>query len=1359
MSEKMVIPATFDTVLDKIRKESKNTVELGTKFEKFTQDFLRTDKVYTGRFKKVWLWKNWPKNDGADTGIDLIAEQCDGELCAIQCKCYAEDGTLDLKAVSTFLAKARALKIKYTILVYTGGELTSNAAKTLKGNQTAILTPAHFRNSSIDWSTFPKMRRKSPKKLRPHQETARNDVLKGLQDHDRGKLIMACGTGKTLAALHIAEKHVGAGGGVVLYLVPSISLILQSMREWSENANIKHNYMAVCSDKSTGEDGTITELESPVSTDVHALRPYITKMPSDTMNVIFSTYHSIEVVERAMHGKQFDLVLCDEAHRTTGTEGKSFYTRIHNNDNLRAKKRLYMTATPKVYSDAIKSLGSRKGKVIYSMDDISKYGPELHKLNFADAVHKHSILADFKVKIAIVDADKVDKEFQQSVADKDNSMPLDERTLLAAVWHGLCYPDDDESSPRLLQRVIAFCNRIDRSEMFAGYMKDPNDNDRSFAGIVDETNRKKHTGYNVEVRHIDGKHRALHRRDEMRWLDESHLEPDTCRIISNAKCLSEGVDVPALDGVIFLNPRKSVVDVVQSVGRVMRKVDGKDFGYIILPVAIPAGIEYNKAMDDNKTFKVVWEVLNALRSHDEELAREINQLILDKGLENTGTLTPRISVSVIGDDDIVGDSISILFDKIRSKIISKVGDIDYYDKYGEKIGAKARTIETRIRNRAESDTDIHDEITRIHEGLRTIINKQVSYDSTVQVLAQHMVLSKVFDALFQGEFTSHNPISAIFEGAIRKIGLEEETAELSDFYDDVQNELKDIKTREARQNFIKKIYGNFFVSADKKSAEKHGIVYTPIEVIDFILNSVQDVLHDEFGTDFSDRAIKMLDPFAGTGTFLSRLLESGMLGDNPYEKYKHDLFANELILLAYYVATVNIETTYSSLESEKGGQKKKKKKYVPFDGINYADTLRINPLWRHGSRHRGEDTKLDVVFKQAHTRVRHQRGAHLHVIVGNPPYSAGQSNFNDQNQNTSYLGIDERIGDTYLKKTKTINPKIGLIRSLYDSYIRSIRWASDRVGESGIIGFVTNASFIRSETAAGLRACLREEFTDVWVFDLRGNQRTQGEISRKEGGKVFGSGSRAPVAITILVKNPDKTIPCTIHYHDIGDYHSREKKLDIIKTAESIAGIKSWQTIKPDKHHDWVNQRTNEFGKYLPIGSKDAKKGNGNAVFRSYSAGVATGRDVWIYNTSKKQLEKNMQTHIDYCNSQDLGKPVIDAKKAKWSEELSAAIRRTGKPSFTREKIRVALYRPFFKQHMYFDKTYDHRRYLIPKFFPENESENLVIAVPDKGIGEKFSALVTDKTPDLHLIAQSQIFPLKTKKSGGGGGPAVAICA
>jgi predicted helicase len=1324
----------FDSVLKKIRDESENTAELGTRFENLMKDYFETDKLYRNRFVKVWKWMEWPDREGPDIGIDLVAKEKDGSLCAIQCKCYADDATLAEKQITNFIADAEAEKIKNKILAYTGATLTPHANRILKKTHCGIIQQEHLRSSSVDWSEFPKLRVKDPFTLKEFQEIARDDVLKGFEKHERGKMIMACGTGKTLVSLHLAEE-IAKKGGLVLFLVPSISLILQSMRGWSDNANIKHYYVAVCSDKSAGEEGSLTELESPVSTDVKTLKQSIKNRPKDSMTVIFSTYHSIEVVEKATKDEIFDIVISDEAHRTTGIEDKSFYTRVHKNKNINSKKRLYMTATPRIYSDKIKA---KTGDALYSMNDEKTYGPEFHKLSFTDAVQTYNALSDFKVKIAIVPEDVASRDFQEEVAGKEKSMPLDERTLLAAVWHGLQYPDDDKSPPRLLQRVIAFCNKIDRSQMFAGVITDKNDDSRSFEKVVQEFNKVRPTPYKVEVGHVDGTNNALYRREKMRWLGRSNEDKTTCRILSNARCLSEGVDVPALDGVVFVNPRKSVVDVVQSVGRVMRKSPDKEFGYIILPVAVPTGTPANEALDDNKTFKVVWQVLNALRSHDEMFAKEINSLILDKKTENTGPITSRISVSILDDQDSENPPITKLFNKIKSKLVEKVGDRNYYKKYGREIGIASSTVHEIIKKTLKSSPTLTNDLLKFHNVLKEMINESVTKDDTIRIISQHVILSKVFDELFAGEFTSHNPISIELDKLSKKFGLNKELEELEEFYAKVKEEVAQINTSIARQNFIKTIYGNFFASTSKKETEQHGVVYTPVEVIDFIIQSVEQLMHEHFDLGFNDRNVKVLDPFSGTGTFLTRLLESGLIADNLTEKYKHDLYANELILLAYYVATVNIETTYSKVA--------KTTKYVPFEGMNYTDTLRLNSQFRKEVRHRGEDLSIDNTFKIAHQRVRHQKGAHLHVIMGNPPYSKGQSNFDDNNPNIKYPEIDNRITNTYGKKT-TVTAK----NSLFDSYVRSLRWASDRIDDTGIIAFITNASFIRSGTFNGLRACIEEEFSDIWCFDLRGDAYTSGEQRRKEKGNIFGEGSRTPVAIIILIKNPNRKTHI-INYKDIGDYLTKNEKLKIIKDSGSIHGISDWSIIKPDSESDWLNQKISTFSDYFLIGGKNSKSGNENSIFNEYTIGVGTGRDTWVYNFSKDTVLKNMKRQIEYCNKQDVNnskfnKKLHDLKQVSWSRNLIIRLKKS-KAVFNKDKIQIGLYRPFLKQYHYYDDVFNENPAKFYKFFPESNSKNLIISITSKADVGKFSTLISNVIPNGDLLKHAICFPLYVYEHG-----------
>ena len=655
-------------------------------------------------------------------------------------------------------------------------------------------------------------------------------------------------------------------------------------------------------------------------------------------------------------------------------------------------------------------------------------------------------------------------------------------------------------------------------------------------------------------------------------------------------------------------------------------------------------------------------------------------------------------------------------------------------KFGENLDDVIKDTKKKILSRTRKNKRYMIESEKFAVICREILNDTIQQQDVTSMLIQHIITARIFAMVYDYDFVKTNSIARELERLCEILDIPDNLID----YSDILLVAESITSDEERQQFIRQIYETFYKKYDPKRANRDGIVYTPIEIVDFILNSVQHVLQSEFGIDFSDRSVKVLDPFTGTGTFLARLLASGMLGDNITVKYKEDIFANELLLLAFYIATVNMESTYAGMTNVN-------KEYIPFEGMNYTDTFMMNPRYLEEKRHRQEETRIDQKFLDIRKRRQKQHKTNLHIIIANPPYSAGQSNYNDQNQNISYPDIDKRIEDTYLHTTKTINSKIGHVGSLYDSYIRSIRWASDRIGESGIIGFVTNASFIRSEAAAGVRACLQQEFTDVWVFDLRGNARTQGEERKKEAGTVFGGGSRAPITITILVKNPKKTTPCTIHYKDIGDYHTREKKLEIVKTAGSIEGIKDWQIIKPDKHHDWLGQRSGEFSAYLPMGSKDAKKGIGNAMFKTYARGVTTNRDVWAYNTFESELVKNMKRHIDYCNKYISKKPNhIDSKKGKWDAELSENLKKFGRQKFTRTKIRQALYRPFFKQMLYFDRIFNPRQGIASNAFPENNSRNQIIAVPYRAGGE-FSAIVTDTTPDVQLNKNGQCFPLKTK--------------
>lgn len=511
--------------------------------------------------------------------------------------------------------------------------------------------------------------------------------------------------------------------------------------------------------------------------------------------------------------------------------------------------------------------------------------------------------------------------------------------------------------------------------------------------------------------------------------------------------------------------------------------------------------------------------------------------------------------------------------------------------------------------------------------------------------------------------------------------------------------------------------------------ERLGIVYTPVEVVDFIIHSVNDVLKTEFGQSLGSKGVHIIDPFTGTGTFITRLLQSGLINkDELAYKFKNEIHANEIVLLAYYIAAINIEQVYHNIM---GGD------YVPFDGICLTDTFALYE----------KDDLVSELMTDNSTRRRKQKNLDIRVIVGNPPYSAGQTSANDDNGNVNYPTLDASIATTY-----ALHSKASLQKNLYDSYIRAIRWASDRIGTSGVVAYVSNGSFVDGNNMDGLRKCLVDEFSNIYVFHLRGNQRTAGELSRKEGGKIFGSGSRSPIAISVLVKNPNATKHGQVHFCDIGDYLTREQKLEKIVELGSIKGITEaglWNAIIPDTHNDWVGQRDNSFDKFISIGDKKDK--SANVIFQNYSLGVSTNRDNWVYNYSAKKLCLQMESTIDFYNSElkrlaniNVGKAAAsnDESKIKWSSGLRADFERNIAATFEEKKLRRSLYRPYSKQWLYYDAMFNERVGKMPNILPTSDTQNLMICITGKGEKVEFSALVTNVIPNLHMLSSSQSFPL-----------------
>jgi len=678
----------------------------------------------------------------------------------------------------------------------------------------------------------------------------------------------------------------------------------------------------------------------------------------------------------------------------------------------------------------------------------------------------------------------------------------------------------------------------------------------------------------------------------------------------------------------------------------------------------------------------------------------------------------------------IDDTVQATFDKF-----SEYKDaIKQFEDSLDKIITKTKNAVSKV---AAGNKRYKDAAEQLVDMCRQVINDRIASKDIMDMIVQHVLTYRIFEMVYdEHDFHNTNTVARSLENLKSLLDLDVQAD-----YGTLEIIAESVTDSEQKQEFLKKVYETFYKKYDPKRADREGIVYTPLEVVGFMVNSVEELLCKHFGKGLSDSGVSVLDPAAGTGTFPAQILRK-INPEKIDKKYTNELFANEIYVLPYYIAALNVENTYYEIT----GRRRE------FDNVCWVDTLESGAL---------DFGKLVAYFEDVNVeRVSRQQRSPINVVIGNPPYSAGQHNYDEENKNFEYKYLDKKIEETYVKALRKLDPNITNIKSNYDSYIRFFRWASDRIGESGIVAFVTNAGFVRSNAGAGMRKCLVEEFTDIWCFDLRGNARTKGKIRKKEAGNVFGSGSRTPIAITLLVKNP-KESECAIHYRDIGDYLSREEKLNIVKNAVSIGELDGWQQIAPDKYHDWIEQRREEFYQYLPMGSKDAKSGKGNALFGVYSRGVVTGRDAWACNSSKNELEKNMKIHVEYCLKRDKAAAKLDPKRGrkwnkllkekhdrtrgKWDDELITRMARE-RPKFDKAKIRTSLYRPFFKQHLYFDYHFNNR-YRIPELFPDDDSVNTVICIPYKFSGE-LSAIVTNITPSLGIIGANQCFPLYKYEDG-----------
>ncbi len=1160
---------------------------------------------------------------------------------------------------------------------------------------------------------------------------------------------------------------------IMLFLAPSIALLSQTFREYAKEKSEPFYASIVCSDDKVGQsknedndDINFSELPLKPSTRLEDILSVYEKAQKENKRfIIFSTYQSALRIKEAQEAGlgEIDLVICDEAHRTVGAmyssnerDDKNAFTLCHSDENIKAKKRLYMTATPKVYSESSKAKAKESDNAIYSMDDEEIFGEEIYTLNFSQAIAL-DLLTDYKVIILAVRKENlsgvtnsVNKKISQLKAE---GTKLDKKLInnefvckIVGTHKGLAKQDlivldkenkedhnlQNQYDTAPSQRAINFCKSINTSKN----IKD------SFETIMEcydeELKKKSFKNLKISIEHIDGTMNCKERLEKLENLNA--FEPNTCKVLSNARCLSEGVDVPALDSIVFFDGKSAMVDIIQAVGRVMRKAKRKKRGYIILPIALEESeIQNLDEAVNNTNFKNIWKVIKALRSHDQSLVDEA---------------TFKEKIKIFGSDDgkkqddekTLFDAILLqdLADAVYNVMPTKLGDRNYWENFTKKTGNIARTLNNRLKIIFEKNPEFFHGFL---DSLRENIHQNIKEDEALDMITSHIITKPIFDALFGDNI--QNPIAKALDKMVQKLstlGLQGETKDLKNLYESVKTEAAHAKSQKSQQELIKNLYNTFFKEAFKKQSEKLGIVYTPIEVVDFILRATNGILKKHFNTDFNDQSITIFDPFTGTGSFIARLLskENALISDEALkEKFLNHCFAFDIVLLSYYIALINITQAAQNRDSS----------LKNFKNIALTDSLDIY----EEKNDKGvfpffEDLKENKDIKDT------LADQNIRVIIGNPPYSSGAKSGNDNNQNLSHPKLEKLV---YEKYGKNSTAKVG--KTTRDTLIQSIRMASDLLKDKGVVGFVVNGSFIDSKSADGFRKCVAKEFSHLYVLNLRGNQRTSGEVSRKEGGKIFDSGSRATIAIVFFVK--DTSVPNnTIFYYEVEDYLKREAKLNLLANFENLESV-PFKEITPNDKGDWINQREDGFDKLIPL--KRDKKLQNDSVFDINSNGVASGRDPWVYNFSPNILTQSVQKCIDTYNadlkrfnarfreafkqrtkgvkSAELYKQLNDKEittdktKIAWTRALKQEFIKNKNLQESHEKcIRLAMYRPFNKQWLYFDKNLNEEQSQLPKIFPDKSARNVVINT----ITRNFCSLIGDTIPDTHFIGDANAYPL-----------------
>ena len=1377
----------YQELLKKSIQEKGKNFELY--FKQIIKEFFSKSPKYKSTIEKVYLWSEWKNNWGQDIGIDLVAQTSDKEFIAIQCKFHTKETKLSkgdlegLLAVSNkkFNDNGQEKNFTRSYLVTTSQDITTNAEKAtenqaiscsiinyndlLEANiywDTKKLSSSSLNEELAPYGTF--IKEKEQKKLRKYQLQAVESVYKGFteveEDEDdeeesepkianKGKLVMACGTGKTITALKIIEK---LKSKQVLFLVPSLSLLDQTVEEFNQERKTKQKHLIVCSDKTiktTQEtDDLLEEIKIPATTNVEKIKNFLAE-ETEAIKVIFSTYQSLDKVEEAQkllisrggggggnfleenqsisQIKPFDLVICDEAHRTTGAEKGGNWQKIHNEEKIRRKKTLFMTATPRIYKERAKKQAREQALEVFSMDDKEKYGELFHSYYFTQAIREEN-LSDYKVVILTIPSGEENEDFNfvnhigKEGVQRDllNFLKLDKITQKEQKIHivnsqKILKEEIVTVDKEKINKLICFTNSIKKSKKVQKDLESRED---------------------TESDHIDGTMTGNQRKNRISWLRENS---NKIKILSNAQCLAEGVNIPSVNGILFAEPKKSQIQVVQAVGRAIRKAEGKKYGYVVLPIIVPIDQNPDSFLNDSN-YNHIWQVLKALRTHDKKIGFEIDTIKPpDYTCPQCGEPRPcECPCYQCGEKPcvcVVEQELSFE-EKLYLKILEKVGDKKYLENWIGDIEKVGKDLLKKVRKEKKENENFKQAFNRFHSEFKKTINKTITVHNINVMLVQQLLTEPIFQALFPNKnILGNNPIYKEVEKLISYLSFtkkELREGELKDFYQDIKDRVKGLESFEDKQAFLNELYEKFFKKFDSKEAEQKGLVYTPQEIVRFMIRITDDIVYKHFKTNLEDNNINIIDPFTGTGNFIVNILRyfhknKKLSKKIIQENFLNNLHFNEIMLFPYYIACVNIEYYYQDTTGYEDN----------FTGAVLVDTFTT-------LEEKGKTGILEGMGNENTERIEKQKKLPFKVIITNPPYRAGQTRGHSDNQNINYKYLDERIKKTYVKEMLQKGKHM-----LLDYYIRAFRWASDKIQNTGIIAFISNNQFLNTSSFSGFRISLEKEFSHIYHFDLKGNCRhLSKEDIKKQGQNVFNI--MTGVGITILVKNAEAKEQGKINLYRIDDYTTKEQKLEILNNFDSLKDI-LLKEITPQESI-WINPPKKEFKRFVPLGNKELKNSKEEpqgVIFYKYSSGISTSRDIWAYDYGKEDLEVKISSMIKEYNRQleeaqkvkqegKVYKLERDIKKIKWSGDLEKVFNKGIEIDYDKEKIRETIYRPFSKQFLYYDKILNNSVYQIPKIFPTQKPRNLILGITGKGQGD-FYSLVSSSIPN--YFEKEQYFP------------------